>query len=88
MIHRNSRLEWRTSRDEDLKQLRGAIPKTLFALSRCRITRTDGSEVALPFAGARRRWDGANYKSGAATRRGKTLTRLDIFLAETNRSNI
>ena len=43
---------------------------------------------ALPFAGARRRTGWSNYEGGAAARRGKTLTRLDVFFVETDGSVI
>ena len=63
--------------------------KTLFALSRYRITRMKDSgnllSRLLVHADAR---DGVNYCGGAASRRGKTLSRLDVFLAEANRSYI
>jgi hypothetical protein len=59
------------------------LPKTLFALSRCRIPKAKGSGDLLSHlpvhAGAR---DGEGYSGDAATRRGKTLARFDVFLVE------
>src|SRR6185295_2184087 len=53
------------------------FPKTLFALSRCRITRASGSGDLLsrsPVHGGAQ--DGEDYGGGAATRGRKTLTQI------------
>jgi len=55
----------------------GRFPKTLFALSRCRIPKAKGSGDLLSCSpvhiDAR---DGEDYSGGAATREGKTLTQI------------
>jgi hypothetical protein len=56
------------------------FPKTLLALSRCRIPKAKGSGDLLSclpvHTGA---WDGEGYGGSPAARRGKTLARLDVF---------
>jgi hypothetical protein len=70
-------------RDEDLSSRVKCFPKTLFALSRCRIPNTKDFGDLLSclslHAGAR---FGEDYGGGAAARRGKTLTCLDVFVVE------
>ena len=65
------------------------FPKTLFALSRYRITRASGSGDLLSHspvhAGA---WDGANYEGGAAARRGKIPNSVRCVLVEADGSDI
>ena len=88
--HRNRRCRRRYATTPDLDGRRAVakktssrawrFPKTQFSLSRCRITRANRSGDLLsrsPVHGGAR--DGVNYEGGAATRRGKTLTRLDAF---------
>ena len=57
----------------------GRFPKTLFALSRCRIPKAKGFGDLLSrspvHAGSQ---DGEDYGGDAAARRGKTLTQIDL----------
>ena len=61
-----------------VEQSHRALPKTLFALSRCRTPKAKGSGDLLSrspvHADAR---DGEDYGGGAAARGGKTLTQID-----------
>ena len=59
------------------------FPKTLFAFSRCRITKARGSGDLLSrspvHAGAQ---DGEDYDDSVAARRGKTLTQIRWILVK------
>ena len=62
------------------------FPKTLFALSRCRIPKAKGSGDLLscsPVHADTR--DGENYGGGTAARGGKTLTQIRLILVAANR---
>jgi len=70
---------WRRS----LSSRAGRFPKTLFALSRCKIPKAKGSGDLLSrspvHADAR---DGEDYGGGAAARSGKTLTQIILIFGE------
>ena len=65
------------------------FPKTLFALSQCKIPKARGFKDLLSHssvhAGAR---DGEDYGGGAVARRGKTLTQIGLILVKADRLNI
>jgi len=71
---------WRRS----LSSRAGRFPKTLFALSRCRIPKAKGSGDLLSHspvhADAR---DEKDYDGGATARRGKTLIRVGMSFGAT-----
>jgi hypothetical protein len=59
------------------------FPKTLFALFRCRILKAKGFGDLLSCSSAHAdARDGEGYGGGTAARRGKTLSRFDVFLVE------
>ena len=67
-----------------LSSCAGRFPKTIFAISQCRITRAKGCRDLLSrppvHAGVR---DEVDYEGNVAARRGKTLARVDMFSGAT-----
>src|SRR5438105_2187078 len=77
MVLRAARLGGKTNRGDELEQSRERFPKTLFALSRYRISKVRGSEDLLSrspmHVGTR---DGVDYGGGAAKRKKQNLDAL------------
>ena len=97
--HSRQRWRWRFAATPDLTEDEPVVkilstrvrcfPETLFALSRCRIPKVNGSRDLLSnspmHAGAR---NGENYGGGAVARRDKTLTQIRLIFLKVNRSYI
>jgi hypothetical protein len=64
---------------EAFEQRAERFPKTLFALSRCRIAEDEVPETCLPIAGARQRTGQSSVRGGAAGRLRRVVRLLSVI---------